>query len=108
MRRGLGVARFVEPLAGAGLALWNARLVRVEVCLDQRRCAREPAQGRIVEIGDRDAQAVDLGERGLARGERVGDPAGLSNSQSGSQPGPRIAAWIACASSGETQRKPYL
>jgi hypothetical protein len=53
-----------------------ARLIRVEIRLDERRRSGQLLQLPAVEICDRNAQPIDLGERQFARIERVGDAAG--------------------------------
>jgi hypothetical protein len=67
--RSLGCRRIfpaIGPLAGTGLALWDARLVRVEAGFQERCEHPQPRQDRVIELADRDAQAVDLRERRLA------------------------------------------
>ena len=67
----------IGPLTGAGVASRDAWLVGVEIRLDQPSDSGEPLQRRVVEIAQRDAQAVDLRERDFTSRERVGDPAAL-------------------------------
>jgi len=76
-RLGLGVTWLVGPLTGAGFALGDTRLVRVEACLNQPRDGGELVEGGVIQFANRDAQAVNLGERRLAGYERPGDAAAL-------------------------------
>src|SRR5713226_6903555 len=76
-RPGFGVTRFIGPLTCAGLAFGDARLVRIETCFDQPRDDGKPPQCRVVEIAERDAQPVNLGERNLAGVECLRDTEAL-------------------------------
>ncbi len=76
-RLGLGVTWLVGPLTGARFALGDTRLVRVEACLNQPRDGGELVEGGVIQFANRDAQAVNLGERRLAGYERPGDAAAL-------------------------------
>lgn len=100
-----GAAR-VGPLTAIRITGRHARLVGIEIRLDQPRRAGEPLQAAVVQFADRDAQPVDLGQRDLALRKRIGNPAGLREQPTRLATRPRIAVWIIAASSGDRQRNP--